>query len=254
MEKPAYALGRYANAGVADSKVQLDRAVADGGGGEREHDFAALSELEGIVQQIDKDLAQARDITAHLAGRVSGDFIEQVEAFLRGVRRDKVERPLHAFAQAEDFLLKIEPAGLDLGKVQDVVDDGQQRVAAVADGVGKLALFGGERRIEQERSHADDAVHRRADLVAHHREKLAFGDIGLLRRFLGLEQFLGLPFLLGDVHDRSDLVDLASAVIGITPEKKLGPNNVAVRMNIAFLQYKSIRLVGLEFRGQRILP
>jgi hypothetical protein len=28
--------------------------------------------------------------------------------------------------QAEDLLLQIEMAGLDLGKVQDVVDDGQQ--------------------------------------------------------------------------------------------------------------------------------
>ena len=41
--------------------------------------------------------------------------------------------------------------------------------------VGVLALLGRERRVEQQAGHADDAVHRRADLVAHRREELALG-------------------------------------------------------------------------------
>jgi hypothetical protein len=37
----------------------------------------------------------------------------------------------------------------------------------------------------QQLGHADDAVHRRADLVAHARQKLALGAAGALRRLLG---------------------------------------------------------------------
>ena len=32
-----------------------------------------------------------------------------------------------------------------------------------------FALLGGEGRVQQQAGHADDAVHRRADFVAHHR-------------------------------------------------------------------------------------
>ena len=43
-----------------------------------------------------------------------------------------------------------------------------------------LALLGGELGVERQLGHADDAVHRRADLVAHVGEKLA---LGVVRRF-----------------------------------------------------------------------
>ena len=40
-----------------------------------------------------------------------------------------------------------------------------------------FALFGGEFGIQHEIGHPDDAVHRRPDLVAHVREKLALGSV-----------------------------------------------------------------------------
>ena len=88
--------------------------------------------------------------------------------------------------------LQLEPPGLDLGEVEDVVDDAQQRVAARADDLGELALLGGQLGVEQQAGHADDGVHRRADLVAHRREE---GALRLCRR-LGL---LARAFELAEV-------------------------------------------------------
>ena len=88
-----------------------------------------------------------------------------------------------------DHCPKIEVVDLDhhlsrfhLGEVEDVVDDREQRLGGGVDGGRVLALLGIELRVEQQRCHPDDAVHRRADLVAHVGEELRLQS----RRFLGL--------------------------------------------------------------------
>ena len=52
----------------------------------------------------------------------------------------------------------------------------------IADRLGEVALLGVERRVEQQAGHADDGVHRRADLVAHVRQERALGLVGRLGR------------------------------------------------------------------------
>ena len=99
---------------------------------------------------------------------------------------DQVERRFDALAQVEGLALDVQPPGLDLREVEDVVDDRQQRLAAVADGLGELALLVVERRVEQQAAHADDGVHRRADLVAHRRQEGALGLVGGFGRGAGL--------------------------------------------------------------------
>ena len=85
------------------------------------------------------------------------------------------------------------PASI-LREVEDVVDDRQQRVAAVADGLGEVALLGVQRRVQQQAAHADDGVHRRADLVAHRGQEGALGLVGAFGdwRRLAWAGFLGL--------------------------------------------------------------
>ena len=51
-----------------------------------------------------------------------------------------------------------------------------------------LALLGGEVGVEHELGHADDAVHRRADLVAHVGQELALRAVGRLGGLLGGSQ------------------------------------------------------------------
>ena len=59
----------------------------------------------------------------------------------------------------------------------------------VADGAGVVALLVVEWRVEQQPAHADDRVHRRADLVAHRGQERALGFVGGFGRGAG---FLGL--------------------------------------------------------------
>ena len=94
--------------------------------------------------------------------------------------------------------------GLDPGEVQDVVDDGQQRVGRRFDDPQILALFGRELGVEHEIGHPDDAVHRRPNLVTHVRQELALGPVGGLGGLLGRSQFGLHPFAFGDVAGRSD--------------------------------------------------
>ncbi|MEZ4560022.1 MAG: hypothetical protein R2854_26865 [Caldilineaceae bacterium] len=104
-------------------------------------------------------------------------------------------------AQVERALFQHQLVGLDLGEVQDVVDDDQQRVAAVADDVGEFPLLLVQLGVQEQTGHADDRVHGRADLVAHAGQEGALGLVGRVGPLLGLGQGLAGLLLLGKVKD-----------------------------------------------------
>jgi hypothetical protein len=64
---------------------------------------------------------------------------------------------------------------------RNVVDDGQQRLTRIENGLDEVLLFVAQRGLEQQARHPDDAVHRLADLMAHGREKHRLGLVGALR-------------------------------------------------------------------------
>ena len=70
--------------------------------------------------------------------------------------------------------------------------------------------------LEQERSHADDAAHRRAYLMAHVRQKIALNHRRLLGRFFGETQFdiraLALNGECDVVSDGSEKLQVTLAV------------------------------------------
>ena len=127
-------------------------------------------------------------------------------------RGQELDGALRAGFKRERFLGQFELAGLDLGEVQDLVDERQQRARRLVDGVAIGLLLGCLRRIEEQAGHAEDAVHRRADLVAHGGEKAALGAIGGFRLVARLAQLhLGAP-LLG--HVAADALHLEVAAAG----------------------------------------
>ena len=83
------------------------------------------------------------------------------------------------------MLFEVEAAGLDLREIEDVVDDLQERRGRIAHGAECIALVGAERRALQHVDHAQHAVHRRADLVAHRGKEGRLGLVGVLRLALG---------------------------------------------------------------------
>ena len=76
--------------------------------------------------------------------------------------------------------LDLDLAGLDLGEIENVVDQVEQVLAAGMDGVeifAALFLALGE-AAAQHVGEADDRVHRRADFVAHAGQEFALGAVG----------------------------------------------------------------------------
>ena len=90
--------------------------------------------------------------------------------------------------------LEIELAGLDFGEIENLLDQREQRLAGRLHGLRVGDLFGLQRRIEQEPGHAENAVERRADFMADHREEAALGAIGAFR-------LAKLPVAVGKLFD-----------------------------------------------------
>ena len=101
--------------------------------------------------------------------------------FLGGAGRQQLDAVFHRVAEVERCPIEREAPGVDLRHVEDVVDDRQQRLGGLSGRADVVALLSREPGVEREVRHADDRVHRRADLVAHVRQELAFGH----RRLLG---------------------------------------------------------------------
>jgi hypothetical protein len=93
--------------------------------------------------------------------------------------------------EAERRLLEMHHAGLDLRQVEDVVDDAEQALGGVVDLAQVIALAVVQFGLQGEVGHADDGVHRGADLVAHVGQEVRLGGGS---RFGGGTGALGFPF------------------------------------------------------------
>ena len=134
-------------------------------------------------------------------GRI--DMHEQAQALALGLGpqdRDQIGK-LGMQIEVDDVDRHL--AGLDLGEIEDLVDQREQRAAGARDRAGHVALLGIEAGILQQVAHADDGVERRAQLVAHDREEAALGLVGLLGLGLGLGQLADQRGDIGRQHDQA---------------------------------------------------
>ena len=203
-EQRGQRVGRDAHAGVLHRDGDLQVVVVGGrlgvGGLADGHEHTArIGELDGVAEQIGDDLAHAHLVAQQRARQRRIDRPGDLDALLVGLRRQQLHHALHALVDRQRGGIEVQLVGLDLGEVEDLVDQGEQRARRALDGVGVGALLGGEVRIGQQRRHAEDAVHRRADLVAHGGQEARLGAVGGFRLLARLPQ-LGLRVPpLGDV-------------------------------------------------------
>ena len=172
---------RNADTGIGDLEAQS--LVADGP--DPHDDFSGIGEFDGIAHEVDQHLPQAGGIAAHRAGHVEIDRAGQFQTFRMSPRCENLDGLLDRIAQREFDVLQFELAGLHLREIQDVVDDLQQCCRGMGNGFREMPLprrkFG---RLQKFR-HSHDAIHRRADLVAHARQEFALGAAGPFRGVLG---------------------------------------------------------------------
>lgn len=152
--------------GDADAGVAHTDAHTLGGGFHANVDPPQAGELQRVGQQVADDLANPRRVAGNLGGQGGVDQAGQLHAG-RGVLREEAGGVFHQDAQVERDLFQDQLPGLELGEVEHVVEQFHQHLAGVVGDRQLLALFRGERAVEAQREHAEQAVQRRADLVAH---------------------------------------------------------------------------------------
>ena len=208
LEQPRPLLVAQADAGVAHRQRDARRAVAERARRGAHLDAALVGELQRVGQQVEQDLPHPRRIADQRVVRAGGDVGFEQQSLGGRLRAERVERAGDQAGQRERGVFQLEPAGLDLGEVEQVVDDAQQRLRRIAHGRHALALLLVQALVLENLHHAEHAVHRRADLVAHGGEE---GRFGLGRGFgLGAR---GLGGLLGGGERRLALAQLGDVVI-----------------------------------------
>ena len=162
-----------------------------------------------------------------------GLFGQQVERFLD--RRPQIE--VHEFER--------QLAGLDLRKIENVVDDGQQRLTRSPDSFRMLTLLGGKRRVEQQPRHADDPVHRCPDFVAHGGEKFGFRPCGGLRGIFSGDEIPFHPLAFGDVTAGADY----GSVVRITAADQRERQVDVKRVSRSFLPHHLALPMAIALQG-----
>ncbi len=133
--------------------------------------FPFLSELRGVVQQIEQNLLDALGIPdkpvrqLRVFGQLEADLL-----FLYLIRYD-ADDVFNHLVHGKGRCLQIHLACLDLGEIEDVVDDAQHIAGRLGDPVDIHPLRQGETGPLEQIGHARDAVERRPDLMGHSRHK-----------------------------------------------------------------------------------
>ncbi len=216
-------------------------------GSDAELDAAFGGEFDGVSEEIHEDLADAAGVCDE-AGRERWRVMNaEVEFFVTrfGLEKfgnfedDGVER---ARNRIDGHL-----AGFDFREVENVVDDGEQSVGGVTEGKREFVLLGIERGVEQKIGHADDAIHRGANFVAHGCEEFALGGAGAFGELLGALEF-ALDFLAaGDVDEAA--FDDAGMGAGFIDEVGVfeHPDGAAVAAAEARLEIGKLAIIGKGF-------
>jgi hypothetical protein len=198
-------------------------------------DLALGGELDGVADEVDENLAQAERVADEAGGNFRRDKVGGLDVLGPDLGGEEVDGFLDALVEVEGAVLHLEAAGLDLGVIEDVVDDGEERFAADVDGLDALALHVVELGVGQDVGHADDAVERRADFMAHGGEKFALGALSGLR-FFGQLLLLGHGRAgLGDVLDLGDEMQGLTLAIAGEGDVEVDPDDAAILVIVALL-------------------
>ena len=91
----------------------------------------------------------------------------QLDFLGAGLNTEKLDDFVDRLAQAEIQILKCCFSRFDLGHIEYIVDQGQQSPPAGLDNLDVSPLLRSQVCFQQQLIHADDAIHRRTDFVAH---------------------------------------------------------------------------------------
>ena len=188
LEQARQRVGADADAGIAHPAVQLDVPGVLRGDFHAHRDLAAVGELDRVAAQVDQHLAQPRRVADQAPRQLGRGAEQQLQALLVGALRQHVGHRVDDRIEFEVDLLQLELAGFDLRHVEDVVQDLQQVARRLVRLVDIVALARRQAVFERQVGHADDRVHRGAQLVRHVGEKAGLGAVRRLGDVAGALQ------------------------------------------------------------------
>ena len=106
---------------------------------------SVLSELDGVVTQVGQHLTNAPGIAEQQLGQVGGRREVKRQPLVLGANLNARQGVGDQRHQIKRDVLHLQLAGLDLGEVQDVVEDHQQGFGRAFDRVQVAALVGVQR-------------------------------------------------------------------------------------------------------------
>jgi hypothetical protein len=141
-----------------------------------------LREFDRIARQIQHDLAQAGAIAHQHGWNVGRNVGGDLKTLALRARSQQFGDPLHQRRDFERHIFKIKMTSLNARQVENFIQQTNQRRARAPDRliVGALLLIEPAKREEIGKS--DDPAERRADFMAHHRQKPRLGRAGFFRR------------------------------------------------------------------------
>ena len=132
---------RDPDASVAHGKLDLAAVLALGPLRQRQRDTALLRKFDRVAEQVDEHLAQPTRVALDATRQVRRHFTAQHQALLLGSQRHRADRFAHQLVQVKRHFLEIELARFDLGEIQDLVDDREQRIGRGLDQRNVIALL-----------------------------------------------------------------------------------------------------------------
>ena len=197
---------RDADAGVGHRHFQPDLGRRLLHHRQRHRDGALLGEFDGVAAQVDEHLLQAHGVAKQLARQQRVGVDAQRNGLAAHVGRQNNRHVAHQLVNQKGVRVERHLAGLDFGEVQDVVEQAEQRACGPFGLDGVVGLARGERGAPQQRQHAQNRIHGRANFMAHVGQKLTLRA----RRFLGC--FGGLH-QLGNVNAKAHGVAVGHAAL-----------------------------------------
>ena len=198
------------NAAVAHGQVDLAGIVKN-----IQPDMALGGELDGIAHQVAQHLLHAQGIPLEVLAQADLVVQLQGQALGLGAQAQGVQHLDGQGLQAKVGMLQLQCAFLQLGGVQNIVQQLQQRARRLAHRAHVAALQQAELRAQQHLGEADDGVHGGADFVAHIGQKGGLGGCRQLGPVLGGDQrVLHFTAFLDVQHDAINPKGVALCVIG----------------------------------------
>ena len=142
--------GRDADARIAHREMESYLILGARLASDFDDDLAALGELDRVIDEVHHHLPHPAIVAHEPCGDVAMDIAGQFQPLLMGAQGERLHRIAQAFAEVEPLAFQHELFRLDLGKIEDVVDHREQRLARIADGGEVFALLGTELALEDQ--------------------------------------------------------------------------------------------------------